>query len=96
MGLYTYLHPNIHTSHADNVSISMLKSLGVPLNKTEILDDAVGLDEEDIDENMKGNEEILKINDEISIDIYLNLDFDDPHFREYINKKYPQIKFQKI
>ncbi len=43
----------------------MLKSLGVPLNKTEILDDAVGLDEEDIDENMKGNEEILKINEKI-------------------------------
>lgn len=51
---------------------------------------------ETIESSIVKHREILKINDEISIDIYLNLDFDDPHFREYINKKYPQIKFQKI
>ena len=43
----------------------MLKSLGVPLNKNEILNDAVGFDEEDMDENMQGNEEILKVKEKI-------------------------------
>ena len=51
--------------YIDNVSISMLKSLGVPLNKNEILNDAVGFDEEDMDENMQGNEEILKVKEKI-------------------------------
>lgn len=51
---------------------------------------------ETIESSIVKHREILKISDEIPIDIYLNLDFDDPGFREYINKKYPQIKFQKI
>ena len=56
-----------HVDSADkyNVSISMLKSLGVPLSKGEILDEAVGLDEEDVDENMEGNEELLKVKEKI-------------------------------
>ena len=56
-----------HVDSADkyNVSISMLKSLGVPLSKGEMLDEAVGLDEDDVDENMEGNEELLEVKEKI-------------------------------
>ena len=49
---------------------------------------------ETIESSIVKHREILKISEEIPIDIYLNLDFDNPDFREYINKKYPQIKFE--